>query len=500
MFRLASYSSADGHPLSLESERRKAMSLVYTVERELEKFYNKWLKTANDDNVDDWIAYLTAVKAKIGVKQWSNYKEFAFTIEKVQQQSIANANKKIYWELKRVVNRAKTFDALVAQSRRRLQSALNDHVQKYCLSFCQETSCKDILAAQEYENHTSKWTEEILDGISLLEQRFRDYRDFDASNFEEYIKRYSTVLHLMSEVVEVIPKITTPIKDWVTADEAYPRKLLDEANKYLQQKLEITETIRRRHMNSEERKGKVKRAGFNSKLINGKLQHALTERRVCRKQELAYSDTLGFINDEIDMQREDLAETLDRLHHKDTTTQKAVDMIMEKAEIIKQEIKQLENRARMITKKMMDIKKDRYEVQKEVHKLKKVFEGSIKVTSRMYNALGREQRDTHELEEEQKKLIVKINAAKKIRDVKMHSMTVKMLHAHGYTPGLLQDLDDGGQSFRPKSLDSPKTSMESLDKWQRLSDRASNRSLDRVRESLEKQTMADSMRRMIIVT
>ncbi|XP_033748365.1 uncharacterized protein LOC117333260 [Pecten maximus] len=500
MFRIASYSSADGHPLSLESERRKAMSLVYAVERELEVFYNKWLKTANDDHVDDWIAYLTAVKAKIGIKQWSNYKEFAFTMEKVKQQSVANDNKKIYWELKRVVNRAKSFEAMITQGRRRLQSALSDHVQKYCLSYCQETTCKDIVAAQDYENQTGRWTQEILDGIMLLENRYRDYREFEASNFEVYISHYGTLLHLMSEVIGVFPKITTPIKDWVTADEAYPRKLLDEANRYLQQKIDISEIIRRRHMNSEERKGKVKRAGFNSKLINGKLQHALTDRRVCRKQELTYSDTLGFINDEIEMQKEDLAETFERLHHKDTTSQKAVDMIMEKADIIKQEIKQLEKRAKMIRKKMMDIKKERYEVQKEVHKLKKVYEGSIKVTSRMYNALGRDERNTHELEDAQKNLIVKVNAAKKIRDIKLNPMTVKMVHASGYSAGLLQDIDSAGQSFRPTSLDSPKTSMQSLDKWQRLSYGASNRSLERARESLEKQAMADGMRRMVIVT
>lgn len=477
------------------------MSLVYAVERELEVFYNKWLKSANDDHVDDWLAYLVAVKTKIGIKQWSNYKEYVFHMEKVKQQSVANDNKKMYWELKRVVNRAKAFETMVLHGRRRLQCALNDHVQKYCLSYCQETTCTDIAAAQDYENQTGRWTQDILNGIQLLENRYRDYREFEASNFEEYVKHYGRLLHLMSEVIEVFPRITTPIKDWVTADEAYPRKLLDEANKYIQQKLEITETIRRRHMNAEERKGKVKRAGFNSKLINGKLQHALTDRRVCRKQEMAYSDTLGYINDEIEMHKDDLAETLEMLHHKDTTSQRAVDVIMERADLIRQDIKQLEKRAKMITKKMMDIKKERYEVQKEVHKLKKVYEGSVKVTSRMYNAFNRDERDTHELEDVQKKLIVKINAAKKIRDVKLNPMTVKMVHAYGYSPGLLQDIDNGGQTYRPTSLDSPKTSnMQSWDKWQRLSYGASNRSLERARESLEKQTMAENVRRMIIVT
>lgn len=285
----------------------------------------------------------------------------------------------------------------------------------------------------------------MLDGIFLLEKRFREYYEFDVSCFEDYIQRYGTVLHLMMEVIEVFPKITAPIKDWVTSDEAYPRKLLDEANRYLQQKLDITETIRRRQMDQEERKGKVKRAGFNSKLINGKLQNVLTERRACRKQELAYFDALAFLNDDIEIHKDDLLETLDRLHHRDTTSQKAVDMIMEKAEEIKLEIKQLEKRAKMISKKTMTIKKERYEVQKEIHKLKKVYEGSVKVTSRMYVAWGKDERNTHEIKDAQRKLIVKINAAKRIRDVKMSPMTVKMIHAHGYKPGLMQDIDNGGE-------------------------------------------------------
>lgn len=116
------------------------MSIVYAVERELEMFYNKWLKTANDDLVDDWIEYLTAVKTKIGVKKWANIKEYASTMGKAKQESVATANKKIYMDLEMVVNRTKAFEPMIVKCRRRLQSALTDHVQKYCLSFCQETS------------------------------------------------------------------------------------------------------------------------------------------------------------------------------------------------------------------------------------------------------------------------------------------------------------------------------------------------------------------------
>jgi hypothetical protein len=39
-------------PVSLESERRKAIIIVEEVERTVNHFKNKWLKDATDDHVD----------------------------------------------------------------------------------------------------------------------------------------------------------------------------------------------------------------------------------------------------------------------------------------------------------------------------------------------------------------------------------------------------------------------------------------------------------------
>ena len=60
----------------------------------------------------------------------------------------------------------------------------------------------------------------------------------------------------------MFPRIYNPLKDWVTADEAYARKLQDEANDILRRKVQITEDTRRSMLRADDMRTKVGLAGW----------------------------------------------------------------------------------------------------------------------------------------------------------------------------------------------------------------------------------------------
>ena len=439
--KAAYYPNDEPHPLSLESERRKAMSIIYSAERDSENFYNRYIRNASDDDVDDQLAYLAIMKEKLGIKKWTNFKEFTNSLGKLKEHSAeTTATLKCYNDMVRIVSRVKHFDVLVHNVKAKLRKALEEHVHRYCLSFCYAEESKGILAAIEYENNINLWRECAIQGLKTLESKYDDYLLPMRDDYEEYVNRYGQVLHTMTEVIEVIPRIATPLKDWVTADEAYPRKLLDEENKYQQMKASISETLRKRQNNSNDRQSKVKRAGYNTKIVTEKLQGVLMDRRSIRKQEMTYRDALVFVNDEIEMNRSDLQEVLFDLAQKRVHAPRSYDAMTARVEQLQTEIHKLEKRSALIAKRISEIKRDRYRVQKDVHKLQKTFDNTVRMAKRAYDDLDHAEKDTQTLNDELRQLSEKVTAARKVREIKIHPGTIKKVFTYGYTPGLVVDL------------------------------------------------------------
>jgi hypothetical protein len=58
-------------------------------------------------------------------------------------------------------------------------------------------------------------------------------------------------------MLQVFPRIYNPLKDWAMSDEAYVRKLQDEANDLLKRKVQVTEDMRKSMMRADDMKTKV---------------------------------------------------------------------------------------------------------------------------------------------------------------------------------------------------------------------------------------------------
>ncbi|CAG2237419.1 unnamed protein product [Mytilus edulis] len=150
-------------PVSLESERRKAIILVEEVEKIVSHFKNKWLKDATDDHVDSWIDLIALAKEHAGMPKCKTVEEFGQELTKIRKHEAMSENKILLNDMLKIAERAKMFDGMIPDIHNKLQRAF-ERVSKYCISFSLEAENQDIRAIQDYENNILKWEEDIQMG------------------------------------------------------------------------------------------------------------------------------------------------------------------------------------------------------------------------------------------------------------------------------------------------------------------------------------------------
>ena len=431
-------------PVSLEAERQRAMKIVHRVEKMAGNFDRNWIRDASDDYVDSWLQFIEFATTNAGMKRCTttnagnrkrkSYDVFGEELKQMRTHVAMTSKRKDIDQMERVVDRAKLFDNLLLEASEKLRNVLENLVAKYCLSFAYEGAEQELDSVIEYENSINDWTEKVQNYLDRLQTLDMDMREQEGFTIESYIRNYGKVLHYMSLILEIIPKICNIFKDWVIADEAYPRKLQQEMNGYQQEKDEIAEVIRRRQNQRDEAKSRLQRAGYDSKKIQEHIQWTISERKQCRKRELAHQD-------EIDILEEDIAEKgaeFEKLSHELTLHSKnppreflslAGKLDSESRDIVqmKRELKGMKNR-------LNKMKLNRYDVQKDLYKTKSVFEKSVKKVKRIKSRAKKDHNTTEKLKTDLKVVTSKVNALNRIKKIKTDPMTVKRIHFEGYLP------------------------------------------------------------------
>ena len=357
-------------PVSLEGERRKAMILVHVVEKMIIKFKERYFRKPQNRFSSETEDYITFVIEKTGSikKPPKDYKEFAVLANKVRTSSALLFRHELE-QMDEAIERQRMFDELIASAMSNLNEALENHAVKFCLSFAPEANGFDIKCVQEYENCINRWQRAINDAKNLLNDILKSLQNQASTLFVHYIKNYSKILHYMGLALDVFPRIYNPIKDWVTADEAYPRKLMDEANAYAKRKQEIGDLSRRQHHRLEDALQKANRKTYQSKKCHDKLYSALFERKMHRRRELILNDSMIRLEEELAEKKKDLEDALHNVYHRQTSSRGMYEHMVGATEALQQEVSKLEKNLENLRWKVAQIRKDRYTVQKEIHRL-----------------------------------------------------------------------------------------------------------------------------------
>nr|KAG5698423.1 hypothetical protein BaRGS_006618 [Batillaria attramentaria] len=423
-----------GPPVSLEAERRKAMMLIHSAEKEVLNFREKHFRRPKSHFSIDTVDFLHYVVEKAETrrvpKTWIDFKNL---LEKVREPASFLYPRDIPY-VDAALERAMRFDELLASVRGKLTEALEDHIAKYCHSFSAEAEECDIRCVQEYENNITRWRTVVRDSFALLDDILKSIKEAGPT-FENYVLNYDKVLHYMHLVLEIFPRIYNPLKDWVTADEAYARKLQDEANEILRRKVQVTEDTRRTMLRAEDMKSKVSRTHHQAKKVRERLVRAMDERKFCRRQEMVLVDNASKLEIEIAQKKRELDECLHEYYTRQINSDSFYRRVMARATTHQEELSKLEKRLDNMRLNMGRIKKERLSVQKEVHKLQTMFDRSSKAGGlACLDAEGKTQ-NVRDLQEENKIMGDKLAALRRIRAIKINPQTVKKIYSEGYIPG-----------------------------------------------------------------
>lgn len=420
-------------PISSESERRRVMVTVHAVENDFEIFRDNWLKDARDDYIDEWLEFIRAVGQQFGAKKIHDYEQFIGYLEQLKQDPNVNYTPE-FSDVDHLCERARIFDGVVKNSRNKLQGTFYNHLDKYCLSFSSEADDYDVTSVLEYENNINVWRQDIQDGLAEMDKYLNQIRDLSPT-FPDYVTDYNKILHFMGLVYDTIPKICEPMKDWVMWDANYPRKVQDEINSLNKRKVEIVEDIRRHQMRVDDFKHKVTRKNYQVVKLQRQVEDAVDEKRYFRRRELSIKDASDKIEADMERKRRDLDEVNYRINRRKFTSHNEKDNLYAMSEVLRDEIRQLEKRHNTLATQAISVQKDKYNAQKELHKLQGDYQDQYKLGKNVHDTMGSKLIDVHGLQEEHKDLIGKIAALKKIREVKLHSDTVKKIYHYGYKAG-----------------------------------------------------------------
>ncbi|XP_046556835.1 uncharacterized protein LOC124266064 isoform X1 [Haliotis rubra] len=528
-------------PVSLEGERRKAMMLVHSVEKDIVLFRDRYFRKPQNKFNDDTNDFIAFVLEKTGSTRRppKGFREFSMLVDKTRS-SAALLYREEMAVMDAVVQRQMMFEELMMSGLDRLDDALKKHVGKFCHSFVSEAEGMDLKCVQDYENNITRWKDDINDGKGLLKDIRQSLKDH-STPFNNFVRHYNKILHYIGLALEVFPRIYNPLKDWVTADEAYVHKVQDELNVLMKQKMDITETGRRQQLRADNLHHKVQHQSYQSKKLRGRLYDAMDERKLCRRREMALMDTYAKNASQLEQKHQYLEETLSRLYSQEPNSRPMYDRHLSSIASLQEDIDKLEKRQDTLQKTLANIKKDRYHVQKEVHKLQVMYDKSIRSEDVVHTNADCQVAGVKVIQDENRVLAEKVEILRRIKSLKSHPHTIRHIHNEGYIPGRRIDISDRlltafrivapdvGRdwaylyqrlSFSPirdavtrshdielldlssqrNDLSLRDTVLKSLERWRRLSHDATVPNLVRALKDIRKRDLAKKLEREMLVT
>lgn len=361
-------------PISLEGERRKAMKLIYAMEKDCTHFLENWLLTETCDHVDEWVELVTHVKNRSGGNgTFSSYKEFEKELERLRaEQKFLGISTTMLLQLQRVCERAKGFERLFELSHMRIEDALAHYMGKYCLSFFAEIEDMNIECVRDYENSINEWQVDIQCCLGDAEKAMATLQDLTDKPFVDYLKKYDKVLQAMHSAIDAFVSVCDPFRSWVTADEGYIKKVRLELACLEGQKARVSEALRKKSFKVHEQKAQELRTDFQNKKLGEKVQGTVSGRRFCRNREFSFVDKIEITENVLHEKKLKLEEARGKVNARPlhSLVREPTDGMKDKSAKLHQEVQSLERQVERMKKGKRDMRETRYHLQKEYHFLK----------------------------------------------------------------------------------------------------------------------------------
>ncbi|KAL4223185.1 hypothetical protein ACF0H5_016657 [Mactra antiquata] len=431
-------------PISLEGERRKAMKLIYRLEKDCETFREKYLLGETDENSDEWVEFVNLAKNK-GTSHYKDYRVFSRELDRLREdRGYLGSRVLTITQLEKVCERARQFERLYQLNCQRVDDALNQYMAKYCQSFFAELEDLDVESVRDYENGINDWQYEINDCLMEAERAKEDLHDIAGTSFVEYLNGYGSVLRCMHAALDAFLGVADPFRSWVTADEGYLTKVRLELDCLRRQKQNKNEVLRKNSFKINEKKSKELRTSFNNKKLGEKVSGTVSNRQFCRKREFSFVDKIEMAENILHERQMELEEAMNKLHTRPlhSLVREPSDGMKDKTARLQHEVNKMERNLEQMKKGKRNMRETRYHLQKEYHHLQGVYEANIKKAERVSEEFKDQKKQVRDITEDIKILDRKIRALKRVIYVKSHPATVKKIFFEGFAPGEKLDFRD----------------------------------------------------------
>lgn len=422
-------------PISVDSVRKNIQKAANTVERETSQFISEC--SGKVGKTEPWLKFVEAACIKAGKEPASlhNFKDLKRVLSRGKDDKMTE-HRDEYVELRKMMRRGKLFEYIVSSLRNDLVHVYNTQLEKFCLSFYLETKEEGLKSVQDYEHTIGVCRREVKDRMELFD-RLLDEADKYKDSIVQYITNYSVVVGRMVEVCQALAGVCTPIKKWLAADADYTHKIQEEIASYTRSKIDLQDVIKEKEEERGRHAKRLRKTSNRTLTLETRLKRYKEENRFYKKRETDIHDR--YLRGEAELQRKknDLDEVRGKLTSRRQQTTSMNAYLSGMAEALRIEVQATERKLEQMEAQVNELHQDQERVQKNIDRLSDEIRESEQNHEAAKERAVKCDEDLKFINEGIQKQAAKISALKHIRELKLHSDTVKKIFHYGYNPELI---------------------------------------------------------------
>ncbi|CAD5120871.1 unnamed protein product [Dimorphilus gyrociliatus] len=437
-------------PVSLEVVRARIMRAIYNVEKECHIFSERYLSGPPPDT-EKWLDSMEKIASNSGKKlsELEDYKDF----EPLQSKS--RVETKEYGQLRTMCERGRVYEYISFSLKNDLYDAYTHQLKPYCLSFYQEAEGYDLKPIDEQERKISQWDSDIRERFQELDSTLDEMDTYGAPGpITKYINNYDRVYDLMKEIVERLRRVCEPMKRWVTSDATYTRKIQQEINMYNKKKLELRDVLKALEAERDRLELKSKRKSLQASKVERFLTEARDEKRYFKRRELDAREHRNNVARDRDNKWRDLEKCRHKMQTRKENSPTVFNYLSSTTENLKDEIRRLDGKGEVIDTQITTLQAEQDRIDRDILRLRSELDTAFKSQEIAAGQLERQNQDMELVLADIQLHSNRVTILKRIRELKLHSDTVKKIYHYGYTPGMLtHEKDELEEAFKLASED-----------------------------------------------
>ena len=320
-------------------------------------------------------------------------------------------------------------DDIFATSWTRLRDVAQNHVARFCVSFAADlTGLEEVKCVQGYEGEIRQFGEAISEKTTKLDELLSSYSAMKQLNMDAYLDSRHKITEVVDDACGVITDVAELVCRWVHADKAYPGKLWDAIISENLERGKLREDVKRLTRKHETLAHSVARRQLVWDKTNAQLDDKKVERRRTRDGRETVERKTRKQATEMEAKQKALDENETKIHNRKSNSPRYLEMLWKNSETIQADIEKLKQSSEFHAKHLSRLTKEEQIHANESRLLEKeldLLDTAIRSMRHKITDLDAEIDSTNAAVKAKEG---KIAAAKKIRELKLSSMTLRNIY------------------------------------------------------------------------